>query len=72
MGQGRVVNVHGLKEISESLGDIVVEVKIPKAGQSPTGSYEGEGHIIVRHPETGVVQNALKKIIETIRVELGE
>ena len=71
MGQGSVSNVRGLHDIASSLGDLVVEAKIPKAGQSPSGSYEGEGYIIVRHPETQVVENALQKIVNTIRVELS-
>ena len=49
---------------------MVVEAKIPQPGQSPSGSYEGEGYIIVRHPDSRVVENALKKVIETVKVEL--
>ena len=70
-GTGRITKVHGLDEIRTSLGEIVVEAKIPQPGQPPSGSYEGEGYIIVRHPESAVVESALKKIIETVRVELG-
>ena len=70
MGTGQVARVHGLAEIAESLGEIVVEAKIPEPGESPSGSYEGEGYIIVRHPETQVVENALSRIINTVRVEL--
>lgn len=71
MGRGRVSKIHGLEEVARSLGDIVVEAKIPQQGQPPSGSYEGEGFIIVRHPETEVVSNALKKIVSTIRVEMA-
>ena len=35
-------------------------------------SYEGEGYIIVRHPETAVVEQAVSRIVSTIRVELSE
>ena len=70
MGQGRVAQVQGLEEITQTLGDIVVEAKIPQPGQTPSGSYEGEGYIIVRHPETNVVDEALKKIVNTVRVSL--
>ncbi len=70
MGDGQVANVHGLDEIAKSLGEIVVEAKIPQPGQSPSGSYEGEGYIIVRHPESSVVENALKEVIGTVRVEM--
>ncbi len=68
MGTGQVTRVHGLEKIAESLGEIVVEAKIPKPGQSPSGSYEGEGYIIVRHPDSKVVENALTQIINTIQV----
>ncbi len=70
MGNGRVAEIHGLGEIKNSLGDIVAQAKIPQLGDSPTGSYEGEGHIIVRHPDSGVVESALKKIVETVEIQL--
>lgn len=70
-GEGRVLAVHGLEEAQKELGGLVVEAKLPRAGQSASSSYEGEGFVIVRHPETRVVEDALRKIITTIRVELG-
>lgn len=70
-GTGRIAKVHGLDEIRDSLGEIIVEAKIPQPGQPPSGSYEGEGFIIVRHPDSAMVESALKMIIETVRVELG-
>jgi hypothetical protein len=53
------------------VGDLVVEAKLPQAGQSPSGTYEGEGYVILRHPETEVVERALKRLVERIYVELG-
>jgi D-alanine-D-alanine ligase-like ATP-grasp enzyme len=70
-GTGKIVKIHGLQEIQKTLGPIVVESKIPKSGQPSSGSYEGEGFIIVRHPDSEVVQEALKKIVQTVRVELN-
>jgi hypothetical protein len=70
-GQGKVKAVEGLKEVAAELGPLVVEANVPKPGQSPTGTYEGEGYIIVRHPETDVVKDALWKIVTRVRVELG-
>ncbi len=70
-GQGKITKIQGLDEIQKSFGEIVVESKIPQPGQTPGSSYEGEGYIIVRHPDSTVVQNALKKIIETVKVELN-
>lgn len=69
-GRGRVVRIHGVDDVQHRFGDIVVEAKLPQQGQPPSDSYEGDGYIIVRHPDTDVVQNALQEIVATIRVEL--
>ena len=47
------------------------DVKLPAIGDRSSPSYEGEGYIIVRHPETAVVEQALARIVQTVRVELG-
>lgn len=70
-GKGRVARVAGLEEIAEELGPLVVEARIPQAGQPASSSYEGEGYVIVRHPETEVVLDALRKIVTRVRVELS-
>jgi len=70
-GNGRVRAIHGLDQVERELGSLVVDFKLPAPGQVPTGSYEGEGFIIVRHPETAVVQQALQRLISTVRVELS-
>ncbi len=70
-GTGRVVAIHGLAELQKELGGIVVEAKLPQAGQGPSGSYEGEGYVIVRHPETAVVERALARIVTVARVEMA-
>ena len=70
-GTGRVRQVHGLDQIAHELGPLVVEARLPHSGQVARGSYEGEGYIIVRHPETAVVEDALSKLVTRIRVELA-
>jgi len=73
-GQGtgdRVKAIHGIAEAQKEVGDLVVEAKLPQAGQSPSGTYEGEGYIILRHPETDVVERGLKRLVERIYVEMG-
>ncbi len=70
-GSGRVKAIHGLDQVRHEIGSLVVDVKLPTAGQTPTGSYEGEGFVILRHPDTGVVQRALRRLISLVRVELG-
>ena len=70
-GEGRVRAVRGLEGIARELGPLVAEAKMPQPGQAPSGTYEGEGYIIVRHPDTEVVKDALWKIVTRVRVELG-
>lgn len=70
-GRGRVRSIAGLKEIYEELGPLCVEARLPRIGQGQSTSYEGEGYIIVRHPETDVVREALANIVTRVRVQLG-
>ena len=70
-GRGTVRRIHGLDEAQRRFGSLVVEAKLPHEGQSPSDSYEGDGYVIVRHPETAVVENALIDIVRMIRVELA-
>lgn len=69
-GRGRISHIHGVDEVQRRFGSIVVEAKLPHQGQPPSDSYEGDGYIIVRHPDTEIVQDALQQIVSTIRVEL--
>lgn len=71
-GRGRVRAVHGIDQISAEFGELIVEAKLPQEGQPAANSYEGDGYIMVRHPDTGVVREALDRIISTVRVELVE
>ena len=66
-----VQQVHGLEEVRQRLGDLVVEARLPVPGKPPNTSYEGDGYIIVRHPDTQVVTEAVQWIVRTVRVELG-
>jgi hypothetical protein len=63
--------VRGLDQVQHEIGSLVVDSNLPAVGFTPTGSYEGEGYIIVRHPETEVVERAVKRIVSLVRVELG-
>lgn len=68
--EGRVAAIRGLEQVQRELGPLVVEAKLPQVGQAPTGTYEGEGYVIVRHPETRVVEDALRRIVSVVRVDL--
>ena len=70
-GRGRVRRVHGLDEAQRRFGELVVEARLPGEGQPPSDSYEGDGFVILRHPDTDLVQHALTEIVKIIRVELA-
>lgn len=70
-GAGRVQAVKGLDEVMADLGSLVVEIRAPRVGQPPSGSYEGEGYVILRHPETARVEDGLRQVVERVRVLLG-
>ena len=53
------------------MSSLVVDSRLPQPGQPSSGSYEGDGYITVRHPDTAVVAGALEKLVTTVRVELG-
>jgi len=71
-GQGgqRVARVHGVEQARAELGDLIVQGRVPRPGQPKSESYEGEGWVIVRHQETEVVERALARVLELIRVEM--
>jgi hypothetical protein len=70
-GAGQVRAVHGLDALPPEVTSLVVDSQLPRAGQPSSGSYEGDGYITIRHPDTEVVTAALKKLVTTVRVELG-
>jgi len=72
LGRGQVRAVHGIDRLQDQIGDLVVDSRLPQPGQQASTSYEGEGFITVRHPDTEVVREALDLILDTARVELIE
>ena len=70
-GHGVVRQVSGFDQIQGELGAMITEYRLPEIGQGSSGSYEGEGFVIVRHPETKVVEDALLHIVSTMHVQMG-
>ena len=69
-GGARVARIHGLDEAQRELGDLVLQAKLPELGQGRAQSYEGEGYVILRHPETRVVEDGLRRLAGLLRVEM--
>lgn len=70
-GRGVVRAIHGLEEANREVGQLITDVKLPAIGQAPSPSYEGEGFVVVRDPDTATVRRALARLVSLIRVELG-
>ncbi len=70
-GTGHVTAVRGLDVLPPEVSSLVVESRLPERGQASSSSYEGDGYITVRHPDTAVVTEALRHLVSGVRVELG-
>jgi hypothetical protein len=72
-GEGSTVSaVSGFDEIVAELGQIAVQVQAPTVGQLMTKAPGGNGFVLVRHTETAVVDDALKRIAAAVRVERAD
>jgi ATP-grasp domain len=71
LGAGHVKAVYGLDALAPGVTALIVDSRLPRPGQPSSGSYEGDGYITVRHPDTATVTAALKELVSTVRVELG-
>jgi carbamoylphosphate synthase large subunit len=69
-GDGKVRAITGLDEAQLHVNGLVMEVNFPEEGQVPTGHYEGDGYVIVRHEDTARVEEAVAAIVKHVRVEL--
>ena len=70
-GEGSVKQVHGVDEAKLELGELLVEAKLPQVGQPRASSYEGEGHIVLRHSETEAVMQGIRRLFELLRIEIA-
>jgi hypothetical protein len=69
-GRGRSITaVHGLDAVSHATRSLVVEARLPEAGRPAAETYEGDGYVVVRDPDTDAVEQALAELITSIRIE---
>ncbi len=70
-GEGRIVAVHGVEKLQREIGQLVVEARLPQPGQPTSSEYTGDGFVLLRHPETRGVEEALSRIVHELRVEVA-
>lgn len=71
MGEGRVRAVQGVETLRREFGDMIVEAQLPEPGSLQSAGYEGAGYVIFRHPDTRRVEQALRRTVDVVRVELA-
>jgi hypothetical protein len=71
VGTGEVVAVHGLDAVLQEFRHLVVEADLPYVGQLRANHHDGEGYLMLRHPETRLVEQAILEIVSRVRVEIG-
>jgi hypothetical protein len=67
-GTGKVSKIEGIDEAQSKMGDLVVDLRLPKIGAIRSGSYEGEGWVIIQHENSEIVKKAALELITTVRV----
>ncbi|MEZ4237290.1 MAG: hypothetical protein R3F59_14295 [Myxococcota bacterium] len=71
-GRGDVVRrITGLEEAQRRIGQWVVSSKLPPVGAPRSAHYEGDGWVIVKHPETQGVIDALRLLVTEVTIEAG-
>lgn len=72
LGHGLVEETHGMESIESQIGDLLTDVRLPRAGAAKSVTYTGDGYITVRDPETQVVEDAMDLIARTIGITYSQ
>lgn len=68
VGRHHVTRVEGLDEVHRRIGPMVIEAKVPTVGDPKSDSYEGEGYLVLRHPDEALLREAVRTVLDTVRV----
>lgn len=69
-GRGIVSGVEGLEAAQREVAGMVLEVRLPQRGDTPSSHYEGDGYVIVGARSTEEVEAAIDAILENVKVVL--
>lgn len=67
-GGDTVRSIDGVDAMRRQLGPALVDLKMPRPGQPRSQHYEGDGWVLVHHPETKGVVAALRAVLDTVSV----
>ena len=68
LGSGAVHAVNGIEAVQHEFGDMIAEARWPRVGARKSATYTGDGYLTIRHPETAVVQQALRSIAQLVKL----
>jgi hypothetical protein len=63
-----VRSVDGVDAMRARVGQALVDMKLPRPGQPRSQHYEGDGWVLVHHPETKGVVAALRAVLDTMSI----
>lgn len=68
LGSGSVHEVSGIELVQQEFSDLLVDARWPRSGARKSATYTGDGYLTLRHPETEVVQQALQRIAQLVKI----
>lgn len=68
LGSGFVDKLDGLEDVQRELQDQLMEVRWPQIGAAKSATYTGDGFITIRHRDTEVVQQSLRRIAQLVKI----
>lgn len=71
-GAGAVENVVGIEEVQNEFGALLRETRWPRIGATKSSTYTGDGFVTLRHPETAIVQHALARIAQLVKITYSD
>jgi hypothetical protein len=70
-GAGRITAIRGLDRVYDELGHLVVETNLPGPHRAGAANIHGESYMMIRHPDTEKVENALEQIMDMVEIEVA-
>jgi len=71
-GAGVVERVDGVENVEREFGALLRETRWPRIGAKKSSTYTGDGFVTIRHPDTVIVQDALHRIAQLVKVTYSD
>lgn len=68
LGSGFVEQLEGAEAVQQELQVQLVDARWPQPGAPKSATYTGDGFITIRHRDTEVVQQSLRRIAQLVRI----